>query len=284
MKIRAGAVPEHFFYPWKVWLEKQKSASSEWQWTEFPGGSGDMIKALEENSLDIAFILSESALQAASRGADIELLASFVESPLQWGIFTGNSNPVRRVEDGKTYAISRFSSGSHLMAVLEADLRGQLIKEDQWRIAGNLEGARKLLRSGDADLFFWERWTTSSLVASGEFRMLSVFPGPWPAFLLCCRKGFMEDEGVEKAIKFSFKEVCELAGKIKESPSVYAIEISRVYGIEANLAEEWLAHVVWNRGDHNGEAFVPGAVDILKKAGLISQEIPYSAFSFRKVL
>jgi sulfonate transport system substrate-binding protein len=284
MKIRAGAVPEHFFYPWKLWLKQQPAGIVDWEWMEFPGGSGDMIRALEENSVDVAFLLSESALQAISRGSGLEVLASFVESPLQWGIFTGAHNKIQSVEEGKTYAISRFSSGSHLMAVLEAYSRGHAIDSGEWKISGNLEGARKLLRSGEADLFFWEKWTTSPLVDSGEFRMLSVFPGPWPAFLFCAKAGFMNDSLTAKTVKKAFEEVCHLANSLKAHPAQTAADISTTYGIEKNKALEWLEQMKWNDGSNRNLDFISEAVSILKKSGLINPEVPYSVFSYRKEL
>lgn len=283
MKIRAAAVPEHFFYPWKIWLERKEQPDIIWEWLEYPGGSGDMLRALEEGETDIAFLLTESALQAKSRGAEIEILSVFVQSPLLWGIFSGAQNPISSVEEGKTYAISRFGSGSHLMAILEASGRGKEISEEGWQVVANLEGARKSLTSGSADLFFWEKWTTSPLVDSGDFKMLSVFPGPWPAFLLCAGKKITQNEMFLKAVKDAASSVASIAAGLKKDPAV-AFEISRFYGIKENFAAEWLMQVEWAKTGVHNLSFVRNAWEILKNAGLISQGTPYQELSGRKEL
>ena len=71
--IRLGGVPEHFFYPWKKWLDENSGSESgmQWTWTDYPGGSGAMIQALENNEIDFAFLLTESAYKAMSSGAQI---------------------------------------------------------------------------------------------------------------------------------------------------------------------------------------------------------------------
>jgi len=265
MSIRAGAVPEHFFYPWKVWLKENQN----WSWEEFPGGSGAMLKELEKGNLDVAFLLTESAVAAKAKGAEIEILRVYVESPLPWGIFTGAKNSIKETLEGQIYAISRFGSGSHLMAILEASMRDVEIKEDQWLVVDDLKGAREALVSSKADLFFWEKWTTKPLVDVGDFKMLEVFPGPWPAFVLCGRTGFLADEIVKHKLLQDFEEVCDLAKELKLDFEKTAKAISENYGIQLNDAMEWLQYVVWSDGKDNGNKAKNIALEGLMKAGII---------------
>ena len=265
MKIRAGAVPEHFFYPWKVWLKENKN----WSWEEFPGGSGAMLKELEKGNLDVAFLLTESAVAAKAKGTEIEILRVYVESSLPWGIFTGAMNPIKETGEGRIYAISRFGSGSHLMAILEASFRGQEIQADQWLEVGDLKGAREALVSGKADLFFWEKWTTKPLVDSGDFKMLDVFPGPWPAFVMCGRTDFLAQENVKDELLQDFQQVCDVAKEMKLDLEKTAFEISENYGIQLNDAIEWLQYVVWSDGKDDGNKAKNIALEGLMKAGII---------------
>jgi len=265
MKIRAGAVPEHFFYPWKVWLKENKN----WSWEEFPGGSGAMLKELEKGNLDVAFLLTESAVAAKAKGADIEILKVYVESPLPWGIFAGAKNPIKETSEGRIYAISRFGSGSHLMAILEASFRGQEIHADHWLEVGDLKGAREALVSGKADLFFWEKWTTKPLVDTGDFKMLDVFPGPWPAFVMCSKTDFLAQGNVKDELLKDFQQVCDVAKEMKLDLEKTAFEISENYGIQLSDAVDWLKYVVWSDGQDDGNQAKNIALEGLIKAGII---------------
>jgi sulfonate transport system substrate-binding protein len=276
MRIRSGAVPEHFFFPWKLWLKSVKPTESslEWIWEEFPAGSGAMLQALKEDKIDLAFLLTESALLAKSKGADIEILCPFVKSPLPWGIFTGASNPISKVEEGETIAISRFQSGSHLMAMLEAGQRGKEISPDQWKLVENLEGARLALSTGTADLFFWEKWTTKPLVDAGEFKMLSVFPSPWPAFVLCASRKTLIDPSTKDKILHDVRDVCLLAQSLKKNPLETANLISVQYQQKREDVLEWLDFVEWANADNLSLHFLEEAEAKLRQAGLINQVNP----------
>jgi hypothetical protein len=279
MQIRCGAVPEHFFYPWKTWISKKKDHSERWLWKEFPGGSGEMLQALEEDKLDAAFLLTESALFHKSQKDGLKILFPFIMSPLQWGIFTGSKNPVLTVSDGETYAISRYKSGSHLMAILEADGRGKAIREEDWKIAGNLEGARKMLIAQEADLFFWERWTTRPLVESGDFRMLDVFPGPWPAFVFCVNQKWLDLQKDLSLFESDYNKVCQLAKEIKIDKKEHSAEIAKTYGLTEEMVSEWIEQVEWTESSAESLNFLGHAESLMKKAGIISPETPGRAFS-----
>lgn len=274
MKLRCGAVPEHFFYPWKVWLNQENGKKSGWEWEEFPGGSGEMLQAMKEGKLDAAFLLTESAVLARANGAEIDILFPWVLSPLLWGIFTGKDSPITQIEEGKSYAISRFTSGSHLMAILEARGRGKAIKAEQWKIAGNLEGAKKMLTKGEADLFFWEKWTTKPLVDAGFFRMLEIYPGPWPAFVFCVSKTWLDNPDHITELKKNYDEVCRLASEMKEMHSEICKAISEMYGTEPDDTREWLKNTRWARSANDSLDFLKETENLMMEAGIISRGIP----------
>ena len=265
--IRLGGVPEHFFYPWKKWLDENSGSESgmQWTWTDYPGGSGAMIQALENNEIDFAFLLTESAYKAMSSGAQIEALSVYVQSPLLWGIFTGSGNPLETVEpvNERKYAISRFGSGSELMAMVDARKRGASIEQDQWVLAQNLSGAEKALSSGEADLFFWEKWTTKPLVDKGIFKMVDVCPSPWASFILTGRTEDCQFEIRMEAIKSAFTAVTKLASALKIS-SESATLISSEYHLLESDAADWIQHVEWVNKWTNPEAEIRKAADWFK--------------------
>ncbi len=262
--IRLGGVPEHFFYPWKKWLAETAGTAHEmeWTWTDYPGGSGAMIQALENNEIDYAFLLTESTYKAISAGSELEALSVYLQSPLLWGIFTGAENSLETVEpiNERKYAISRFGSGSELMALVDARKRGATIGQHQWVLANNLAGAEKALTTGEADLFFWEKWTTKPLVDKGIFKMVDVCPSPWASFILVCRKDENQVESRREVIKSAFETVTKMAGEFKtsgESPSV----ISSVYHLQESDAADWLRHVEWVNEWTNPETELQKAAD-----------------------
>jgi hypothetical protein len=262
--IRLGGVPEHFFYPWKKWLAETagKAFGKEWSWTDYPGGSGAMNQALENNEIDFAFLLTESTYKAISAGSEIEALSVYVQSPLLWGIFTGAGNPLETVEpvNQRKYAISRFGSGSELMALVDARKRGASIAQNQWVLAHNLTGAEKALSSGEADLFFWEKWTTKPLVDKGIFKMVDVCPSPWASFILVGRKDENQMEGRLTAVKSAFEAVTKTAGELKVSGKSGA-EIATEYHLLESDAMDWLRHVEWVKEWTNPETELQKAAD-----------------------
>jgi len=248
LKIRIGGVPEHFNLPWHLWMEEggpQKN-DLELTWTDFPGGSGAMIQSLESGDLDIALVLTEAIVHAIDQGCPIQPLAVYVESPLIWGIFSDATNPIQSVE-GKSdpvYAISRMGSGSHLMARVDAHLRNLKIKDDQWMIVQNLEGAKTALSEQSADLFLWEKWMTRPLVDAGILKMIDERPTPWSCFLLVVRNEFINQSGASEQIRKMVEQVLQIADDVKSNPES-PVEISKRYGLKVSDAESWLNHVEW---------------------------------------
>jgi sulfonate transport system substrate-binding protein len=96
-----------------------------------------------------------------------------------------------------------MGSGSHLMARVDAHLRNLKIKDDQWMIVQNLEGAKTALSEQSADLFLWEKWMTRPLVDAGILKMIDERPTPWSCFLWSFEMNFSTKVGrVNKSEKW----------------------------------------------------------------------------------
>ena len=246
--IRIGGVPEHFNYPWKLILDEQMSGhqSSVFEWTDFPGGSGAMLQALGQGEIDAALVLTESVVHALNQGLPIVPLSVFVESPLIWGIFSGAQNSINQVIPAKSlkYAISRFGSGSHLMAILDAYIRGGEIKPDQFIPVGNLDGACSSLVSGETDLFFWEKWMTKPLVDKGLLKLLDERPTPWSCFLLVVSAQFATDEVRMDSLKSTYLEVLKAASVFCEEGTAPQ-QLASLFGLEIQDATTWMRQVKW---------------------------------------
>ena len=131
--IKIGGVPEHFNLPILMAIEKDEFPRHEidLQWTYYPGGTGAMTKALADGELDLAILLTEGFVSAVHNGLSARIVKVYIDSPLVWGIHSGAESSTRSIYDGtkKKYAISRFGSGSHLMAMIHAEQRGEKLEE-----------------------------------------------------------------------------------------------------------------------------------------------------------
>ncbi len=194
--LRIGGVPEHFNYPWQLAGSRQLTADLpfDFSWQDFPGGTGAMLRALENNELDLAVLLTEGAVAGVVNGLDAQIVGTYVSSSLTWGIHVHAGSPIRTVEEleGKTFAISRRQSGSHLMAIVNARQQGWDPEALTFELVGDFTGAREALQAGRADAFMWEKYTTQPTVDSGEWRRVGVCPTPWPCFVMLARTEVIE--------------------------------------------------------------------------------------------
>ena len=137
-KVKVGGVPEHFNYPWIDCIEKDvfKKAGFDVEWYDCPGGTGEMSTSLENESIDIAIMLTEGSLKKIKTGKKFKIIQKYIESPLLWGIHVNAKSSYQKIKDleGKTAAISRFNSGSHLMTYVLAEQQSWNLNQIDFRI------------------------------------------------------------------------------------------------------------------------------------------------------
>jgi sulfonate transport system substrate-binding protein len=240
IKIRVGGVPEHFNLAGHLAIEKgwfaQKNIDIEW--TDVPGGTGAMCKALRENELDIAIALTEGVISDIVHGNPAKVVQFYVNSPLRWGIYVNAGSPVNSVSEmpGHKYAISRYKSGSHLMAYVNASNNGFRISENDFVVVGNLDGARQALAKDTAQLFMWEKFTTKPYVDNGEFKMIGECNTPWPCFVVAATDQFIAK--YEKTLAEVLSIINLSCLTLKNNSEAPALIASR-YGIKEEDAMQW---------------------------------------------
>ena len=195
--INIGGVPEHFNLAWYLTLKngEYKDEGINLRWKDYFGGTGEMCKALREGEIDLAVILTEGIIKDIIAGNPSKIVQTFVQSPLIWGIHVANNSKYQNIEDikGTKAAISRFGSGSHLMAYINAQNNNWDIDKDlDFEVIKNLDGALKGLNNGVGDYFMWEKFTTKPYVDKGIFRRIDECPTPWPCFVIAVRDEFLE--------------------------------------------------------------------------------------------
>lgn len=238
--LRLGGVPEHFNLPWHLALESEALAGLDVAWSDQPGGTGQMLAHLADGELDVVSILTEGTVREIARGLPATIVQIYVESPLQWGVFVpGQSSFADESElAGARIAISRFGSGSHLMAYIQAERMGWSIDPDQFVVVKNLDGAIDAFADGHADLFLWDRFMTSPLVADGRFRQLGVQETPWPSFVIAVRNETLTGRTTE--VGRVVDAVVAEAGALmlrEDGPEL----VAERYGISLDQAKGWFA-------------------------------------------
>ena len=196
-QVNIGGVPEHFNLAWYLTLKngEYKEENINLRWHDYYGGTGAMCKALRNGDIDIAVILTEGIIKDIIDGNPSKIVQTFVQTPLVWGVHVANHSNYITVEDlkGTKAAISRYGSGSHLMAYINAENNDWNLEKDlDFEVIKNLDGAVEGLTEGNADYFLWEKFTTKPLVDNGTFRRIDNCPSPWPCFVIAVREDFIK--------------------------------------------------------------------------------------------
>ena len=248
-KVNIGGVPEHFNLAWYLTLKNgdYKSEDINLRWHDYHGGTGAMCKALRSGEIDIAVILTEGIIKDIIDGNPSKIVQTFVETPLIWGIHVASDSDFKTVDDirGTRAAISRYGSGSHLMAYINAKNNDWNLETDlNFEVIKNLNGAVKSLTGGAADYFMWEKFTTKPIVDDGIFRRIDNCTSPWPCFVIAVRNNFIENN--EDDLKTILNIINRKTSEFKSIPSIDKIIAIR-YKQEIKDVQEWLSLTEWSQ-------------------------------------
>lgn len=248
-RVNIGGVPEHFNLAWYLTLKsgQYKEQSINLRWHDYPGGTGAMCKGLRNGDIDIAVILTEGIVKDIIEGNPSRIVQTFVDTPLIWGIHVAQNSKYQSIADikGKKAAISRYGSGSHLMAYINAENNCWNLKEDlHFEVIKNLDGAIKGLTNGDADYFLWEKFTTKPIVDNGVFRRIGNCPSPWPCFVIAVSEEFIENN------KSDLKVILDIINaETKRFKNISNIDktIAKRYDQKLDDVKEWLEITEWSQ-------------------------------------
>lgn len=234
-------------------------------WDDQPGGTGQMLTGLEDGSLDLVSILTEGTVAAIDKGLEATIIAVYVASPLQWGVFTPAASPYGNESEmeGSRIAISRFRSGSHLMAFIQAERNGWAVSDEQFVLTGGLEGARESFARGESDLFLWDQFMTRPLVEAGEFQQVGVQQTPWPSFVFAARNDVLTGRTTD--VGRVVDAVVAQAVALHERQGI-AEEIATTYGLTFEIAEAWLDSVEFAERGPLDPDLAPTVLDTLRRA------------------
>ncbi len=273
VKLRIGGVPEHFNLPIHLAYEQNQfqKRGVEIEWTTFKGGTGQMTKALRNDEVDLCIVLTEGIISDIINGNPSKIISNYVTTPLTWGVHTGVKNPIETYNEifDKKYAISRLGSGSHLMAIVDANSKSQQINTDQFKIIKNLEGALTSLTNLDSDVFYWEKYTTKPYVDAGILKRLGEYVTPWSCFVVAATDKILEEQpnNVIRLLR-TIHDSCDLFMQDENAIKM----VSDRYKQKMNDVERWYHSTEWAIHGWVSDKMVKSIVYHLKLAGIVGEE------------
>ena len=162
-----------------------------------------------------------------------------------WGVHVAAGARERHIDQlaDLRFAISRYGSGSELMAYVLADQRGWELGDDRFVVVGGLDGAIQALPAGDAEIFLWERFVTAPFVRRGVFRRLDDLVADWPAFYTAAQPALLD--GNRSLVDEVVAVVLARAASLAADPDRAVAEITDRYDMSADDVRAWLRLVEW---------------------------------------
>jgi len=243
----------------------------ELDWTTFTGGTGQMTKALRNGDIDACVLLTEGVIADIFRGNPSRIISIYVTTPLCWGIHTGQSNELKNYSDifDKKYAISRFGSGSHLMAIVDANSKGEKIRKEQFSIIKDLEGALAALDNQETDVFYWEKYTTKPYVDSGKLRRIGEYLTPWPCFVIAATEEILKRDP-ENIIRM-LRVIHDSCDRFMRESTVSIPMVSKRYDQQLPDVERWFHSTEWAIHGWISDKMISNVIYNLKLAGIMDK-------------
>ncbi len=271
--VKIVGVPEHFNFPWLMAIEEGafKTRGIDLVWTDIPEGTGKMNALLENGQAELAIILTEGVVKSITEGNPVKIVQEYIATPLQWGIHVAADSKYQTVTDleNTTAAISRSGSGSHLMSFVNAQNQGWETSSLNFEIIHTLDGAIEALKSGTADYFMWEHFTTKPIVDAGTFRRLEDCPTPWPCFVIAATEAFLAES--KEIIRHILEVINLYTSEFKLIPSIDRT-LSNKYEQRLEDVREWLRMTEWSQSQLSAET-IENVQDYLYKLQLISHKL-----------
>eukprot|EP00009_Paramoeba_aestuarina_P005170 CAMPEP_0201519790 /NCGR_PEP_ID=MMETSP0161_2-20130828/10248_1 /ASSEMBLY_ACC=CAM_ASM_000251 /TAXON_ID=180227 /ORGANISM="Neoparamoeba aestuarina, Strain SoJaBio B1-5/56/2" /LENGTH=538 /DNA_ID=CAMNT_0047917941 /DNA_START=205 /DNA_END=1821 /DNA_ORIENTATION=- len=237
-------------------------------------GTGEMISALKNGEVDVVVALTEGLVKdITTSDSPIRLLGTYVESPLCWAISTAGSNPrYECVADlqGQKIAVSRMTSGSHLMSCVLATQRGWKQEDLEYVVCGNIDKLRASVNNHETAAFMWETFTTKPYHDSGDLTRIGEITTPWPCFMIASTLDVVEKKTEELRGMFEgIREGCRIFG---EERDVFPSVIAKEYNLKPEDARQWYNGVKISATAGIGASALETVVSALQAAHVLSED------------
>jgi sulfonate transport system substrate-binding protein len=242
-------------------------------WQDYKGGTGELVKALLETKIDIGILLTEGAVKAAVEKGSFKIVQVYVNSPLHWGIYLGENSKIEKLNEitKPRFCISRFGSGSHLMAYLLAKKECWTTDSLEFVEVGNFAGAMEELNQNPDSLFLWERFMTKPFVDRGELKKIGEIPTPWASFSIVVRDEILESHEAEIAL--FIKSLSDYTYKFKQNTLESIDYISSYFDFSVSDMKKWIIDTDWNYVLDRPQPKLKKAFDFLAEMNLIPSAV-----------
>lgn len=283
--LRVGGVPEHFNLPFTYAQAKYPQLFT---FIEQKCGTGEMITKLKAGELDVIVALTEGLVSEIAKQQvlhtttdhnttstnEMKLLGTYVESPLTWAISSGRDAPFESIQDlqGKKFGISRFTSGSHLMAIVLALQRGwNPNTEVSFEVKGNFENLRNSVNDGSTDAFMWETFMTKPFHDSNVIKRVGEISTPWPCFMIATLKETVDDRlnDLQQLLQVVQQAALEFSRDEEHMPAV----VAEKFGLRLEDAKLWYSQVRITGADMVSESALERTIRTLIEAGVLPANV-----------
>lgn len=242
-------------------------------WQDYKGGTGELVKGLFDKKIDIGILLTEGAVKAAAEIGIFKIIQVYVNSPLHWGIYTGINSEMKTLDKivNPRFCISRFGSGSHLMAYLLCQQNGWNMNNIEFVEVGNFANALTEFDLNPNRLFLWERFMTKPWVDKGDLIKLGEIPTPWASFSIVVRNDILENH--EDEIVLFIKSLSDYTYKFKQNALESIEYIANYFDFSVNDIKKWIIDTDWNYVLDRPQSKLQKALNFLVEAQLISTKI-----------
>ena len=269
--FRIGGVPEHYNAPFHTALSVFEDPEYEYEWVNYPSGTGALLESVLCGELDSAVVLAEGAVSRIINKGDVEIVGTFVSSPLVWGVhvslnshFTSVSdiskndspNPVR-------IGISRFGSGSHIMAEIMMEQH-----EKTYVVINTMSGAAEAMQAGLIDVFLWDIPTAAC--HSNVWKCVGTVCGEWPAFVFVQAKQATHSPDILIRL---MTQVRNHAILLKEEEEFAIQFLCDKFRITQNQSAQFLKSVAWTSSPSVSRSALQRVMHALSQAKVIPAKV-----------
>lgn len=269
--LAIGGVPEHFNLPWNLAVQGDafSDLDVEVRYVEYPQGTGEMMRAVNDGEIDVALVLTEGAVAHIAKNGSTGIIGTWVESPLVWGVHCAHgTTPSPNFPHDARIGISRPGSGSHLMPLVHARQEGWAQPLVFVEIS-TLAGAIDAFASNGIDAFYWERTMTWPNCEAEQMSLHGVFSAPWPAFVAVCRRDRVD------ALAARWTQILERIERFTEGllrdRRAFIDLVSESFGIPRKEIRGWLERTTFRPSLEVSRDGLAACVNELVAAGILAQ-------------
>ncbi|KAI8905435.1 hypothetical protein EDD86DRAFT_249035 [Gorgonomyces haynaldii] len=205
--VRLGCVPEHFSTPLYLQKHMDKHALG-LDIVSVPQGTGEAIEITPDAPIagNRPRLVARICKHLIDGKETSRLLGSYTQSPLKWSLAVKPQSRYQQIRDldaqGTRIGISRYGSGSHIMAIVMNTNYG-FKHPFEFVVLDNFQGLRDGIETEKCDAFMWEVVTTKPWYDNQTLRMLDIVSCPWPSFSIASQT---EIPGLQEGIDASIQD------------------------------------------------------------------------------